>query len=79
VNAVISGEKKAGWQAELCAPSFQLAQVRGTLAHVVNLHPHHLNLATLLSGGQCSDAYRRRLSTKNNEETQSGIFVISNL
>jgi hypothetical protein len=56
VNAFISGYKQAGREAELCAPSFQLAQVRGTLAHVVNLHPHQLNLATLLSGGQCSDA-----------------------
>ncbi len=50
-------------------PGFQLAQVRGTLAHVVNLQPHQLNLAILLSGGQCSDAYKKRLSTKNNEET----------
>jgi hypothetical protein len=39
-------------------PGFQLAQVRGTLAHVVHLHPHQLNLVTLLSGGQCSDAYK---------------------
>jgi hypothetical protein len=56
VNALISGDKQAGREAELCAPRFQPAQVRGTLAHVVNLHPHQLNLATLLSGGQCSDA-----------------------
>jgi hypothetical protein len=74
VNALISGDKKAGREAELCAPSFQPVQVRGTLAHVVNLDPHQLNLATLLSGSQCSDAYRKRLSTKNNEE-QFGIFV----
>ncbi len=69
VNALISGDKQTGWEAELCAPGFQLAQVRGTLAHVVNLQPHQLNLATLLSGGQCSDAYKKRLSIKNNEET----------
>ncbi len=69
VNSLIFSDKQAGRQAELCAPSFQLAQVRGTLAHVVNLHPHHLNLATLLSGGQRSDAYKKGLSTKNNDET----------
>jgi hypothetical protein len=69
VNALISGDKQTGRQAELCAPCFQLAQIRGTLAHVVNLYPHQLNLVTLLSGSQRSDAYRRKLSTKNNEET----------
>ncbi len=69
VNAVISGYKQAGREAELCAPGFQLVQVRGTLAHMVNPHPHQLNLVILLSGGQCSDAYKKRLSTKNNEET----------
>jgi hypothetical protein len=69
VNALISGDNQAGREGELCAPRFQLAQIRGKIAHVVNLHPHQLlNLPTLLSGGQCSDAYKR-ISTKNIEET----------